>query len=240
MPDDLIDAPGSISRGLRRMIILLCCAGVVGGLGCATMIATSAGNSKAHAHYNKPVLTDTVFALGLPDKALSSKLGKEDAIAFLGRKKTYLLVEGGSILAGIAHELDGDKVILENGPRELFLKDKTVWGQLSLRYVPGEGGTLTEEERRKLELLGFGNDGSGTYRLLLAVQGVAHPPLKVGKDQLPGQFKESREIAFFNPPDSKPPPDLTKVITVPLAIAVDVAATPIYLLGFVVLVISLN
>lgn len=48
----------------------------------------------------------------------------------------------------------------------------------------------------------------------------------------------SREIAFYNPPDSSPPPDFGKLIIVPLAVVVDAALTPVYLLGFIVVVLG--
>lgn len=56
---------------VRTAVILLCCVGVVGGLGCATYLASSSPNPRANNYYNNPVLTDTIFALARPDAALT-------------------------------------------------------------------------------------------------------------------------------------------------------------------------
>ena len=239
MADKTIAVPVKFSPGLRVIVIWLCCAGVVGGLGCATMIATSSPNQRAHDFYNKPVLTDSVFALARPDAALAKKIGCEGAIAFLGKKRTFLLVEGGAQLSRVAGELDGDKLTVDSAPRQLFIKGKTVWGNVTLNYSPGQNTAPGESDRNKLQALGFKADNSGVYRLAVPVKGVVYPAAKLGKE-VPNDFRKSRDIAFYNPPDSSPPPDLGKLITVPLAVVVDVALTPVYLVGFVVLVLAYN
>lgn len=228
------------SPALRRLVILACCAGAVGGLGCATLVATSAPNPKAYAHYNKPVLTDTIFALGRPDSALAKKIGHEGTIAFLGKQHTYLLVEGGKQLNDVAQAaLDGNRLVLEGTDRRLFLKGDTLWGSVALRYAPEQDAPQRGVEVTALKSLGFKADNKGVYRMTIPVKGTVCPPAKL-KTEVPDELRKSRDIAFFNPPDSSPPPDLGKLITVPLAVAVDVALTPVYVVGFVVLVLTLN
>ena len=238
MPDKTSHPNKRSSRAWRAVALWICCAAAVGGLGCATMIVSEKSNPNAYAHYNKPVLTDSIFALGRPDAAFAKKIGYEDAIAFLGKQHTYLLVEGGEQLSALAHgELDGDKLIMEGTQRQLFLSKKTLWGQVAFRYAPGQGTPQAEADAAKLRALGFKADNQGGYRLSIPVKGVVGPAAKLKKD-LPDALTKNRDIAFYNPPDSKPPPDLGKLIEVPLAVVADVALTPVYVVGFVILILS--
>lgn len=226
-----------LSRAARILVLGLCCAGAVGGLGCATYLATSAPNHRAADYFGKPVLTDSIYAVAKPDAALARKIGNEGAIAFLGKQHTYLLVEGGTQLSDVARQLDGSRLTLEGMNQQLFCKDKALWGNVSLRYVPGQDEAQRAADQGKLETLGFKADKSGVYHLSVVVKGAMFSAAKLRKDLPPG-FAKEREIAFYNPPNSSPPPDLGKLITVPLAVVADVALTPVYLLGFVVLVLA--
>ena len=132
-----------LSPGLRAIVIGLCCVGAVGGLGCVTWAVSESIDSRDRsvraAFLNKPVLSDSIFALARPDEALAKKIKNTDAIAFLGKKHTYLLAEGGKELKNIADgKLDGNKLTLEAAPRQLFIKGKMIWGSVSLRYMPGK------------------------------------------------------------------------------------------------------
>lgn len=225
-----------LSRPWRRAIILLGCAGAIGGLGCATMLAAGKRNPRADAHFYRPVLTDTIFALGRADEKLARKIGNEHAVAFLGRRHTYLLLDGGEKLLRVAKELDGDRLELVAQPRSIFLSDKTLWGTITLAYQPVPGQASRAE---LLQDLGFMPVEEGSYRLSLPIQGVLYPPVKVGPE-LEGRFKQTRSIAFYNAPDSTPPPDLSKFVLVPLAVAVDVMLTPVYVGGLLLLVIAAN
>jgi len=203
------------------------------------MIATSSPNPRAGAYYGDPVLTDSIFALARPDEVLAKKIEAPGAVAFLGKKQTYLLVEGGAVLSQIASELDGEKITLEPTTQTLFIKDKTVWGSVLLSYAPGKDSVQAAQDVSKLLVHGFKADRRGIYHLSVTVKGTVWPAAKLGKG-VPAEFKTTRAIAFYHPRDSSPPPDLGKLITVPLAVVVDVALTPVYVLGFVVLVIGAN
>ncbi len=227
-----------LSAPVRAVVLFLFSAGLVGGLGCATAMVASSGNSNAYAYYHTPILTDTIFALARPDDALAKKIGNDDSIAFIGKKNTYLLIEGGNQLMNIAKELNGDRLTLDKST-QLFLKDKIAWGSLSLSYASKENISQDEADIAKLQTLGFKADRSGVYRLKVKVKGAVYPAVSVSNDQLQ-QFKQSRALSFYNPPDSSPPPDLGKLVELPIAIAIDVATAPIQLFGLLgaVLVIS--
>ena len=218
----------------RIVILSLCCAAAVGGLGCATMYAANRDNPRAEKHYNEPILTDTICALAIPDESLSEKVGS-DAIAFLGQKHTYLLVQGGDELVRIGRELDGEFLTIEGNQRRMFMKDTTIWGEINMTYQIPDELTADAATTNQLIELGFTPRRSGTYERTTAVKGAIQPPLDI-KD-VPA-FKKCRDISFFNPPDSSPPPDLDKYVLVPLGVATDIILTPVYLFGILVLAIT--
>lgn len=223
---------------LRRIVILLCCAGAVGGLGCATMLASDAAGRRNRAYFRKAILTDSIFALARPDAKLTEKLSTTNAIALLGKKHTYLLVEGGDTLIRVASQLDPDRLELDNGAARLFVKGKTVWGTARLRYAVSKDPVKAAEEEPTLLALGFPARNARTRYLSLPVKGMLCPPADLNTT-LPSEFTRDRKIAFARPPNSMRPPDLITIITVPLAVATDVILTPVYLLGFVVVIISM-
>lgn len=239
MNNSLCLAESKHSRLLRRFVLLACCAGAVGGLGCATAALLEKDNPNAYAHFNKPNLQDRILALGIPDAAMGQKIGNTNAIAFLGEKHTYLLLEGGAELNAIARQLDGIYLRLDDRGPMLYRKGKTIWGNAVLRYVPDAGGPPAAQALERLAAAGFTGDASGVYTRAVPVKGLILKPARL--DQIPpGSFKTPRAVAFFNPPDSQPPPDLGKLVFLPAAVAVDVVLSPLYLIGLVALSISLG
>jgi len=229
--------PGLLSSPfIRALLILSASAAVVGGLGCATMIATEAPNPFADSYYRKPVLKDSVYAMARPDAALAKKMGQDGIVAFLGRKHTYLLLEGGVTIEKVAHELGGSGLTLDPDTRQLYRKGNTIWGHVTLTYKPDVASSVPQV-LDKVTALGFVWQKSGDYKLNVDVKGVVASASKL-KKAIPDSFDKSRDIAFYNPPGSSPPPDVTKLVTVPLALVVDVALTPVYLIGFTVLVLT--
>lgn len=208
-------------------------------LGCATTVAMSSSGNRS-AYYSTPVQSDTIFALGKPDAAAAQQMGAPHAMAFLGKKNTYLLFSGGEELMQVANGLDGNLVSLGSQSGQLFLRDKKVWGTLTLTYGKGGSYVPTPAEIATLTRLGFTQLGkSGVYRKSIAVNGVVYPALTLPEDQAQ-RFKVNRQLDFYNPPDSSPPPDFSKLIKVPVAIAVDVVTLPLQLAiaGLTVIVIS--
>lgn len=232
------------SRVVRSALLVIAGVAAVGGLGCATMIATESPNPFADSHYHKPVLTDSVYAMAHPDAALSKKMGREGVVAFLGKKHTYLLVEGGDRIEKVAHEIGGARLTLEPGTHQLYRKGDAIWGAITLTYRPDEGpGSPTDPDKMKalgfvLQKPGAHNVKEGDYILRVDIKGVVASAAKL-KKAVPDAFDKSRDIAFYNPPDSAPPPDVLKLITVPLGLVVDVALTPVYVLGLLVVSLSM-
>lgn len=239
MPETIVTSPRQPSPILRKLIVLICCAGAIGGLGCATMLALDSGHSKKYAFHNTPILTDSIFAIGKPDAAMAAKIGNTNAIAFLGKQHTYLLLEGGTQLNDVARNMEGIPLTLGETRGQLFLKKKVLWGNVSLRHTPPKKTIPNELTINQLLANGFKADRNGAYTLSVPVKGVVFPPAKTDKTP-PEILMNPRTVAFYNPPDSSPPPDFEKLITVPLAVVLDLALTPVYLIGFIVVIISLG
>ena len=85
--------------------------------------------------------------------------------------------------------------------------------------------------------MGFKLGKDGMYRLAIPVKGAMYPAAKINEEAA-SQFKKTRDISFYRAPDSKPPPDVTKLIKVPLAFAVDVVVMPVLVLGLFVVGIT--
>lgn len=240
---------------MRLAILLLCCAGVIGGLGCVALIGGAAvggaGYYGIHSavkavknksdptarfgpdnlnYYTTPVWADSVFALALPDEALARKIDREGSIFLLGKKRTYLLTTGGGRLREVAGRLDGARIELETRPRELFLKDKArLWGSLTLRYVSEPNAPPGDADLRSLQSLGFQAGTSGVWQLSVPVQGMVYPAARLGAAQ-PAQFSRTVEIAFFNPPGNtaSPPPAYGRLTDRPLTISGDALLPSVY------------
>lgn len=197
-------------------------------LGCATTVALSSSGNRS-AYYYTPVLNDTIFALGKPDAAAAQQIGAPHSVVFLGKNNSYLLFEGGEELMQLANGLDGNLISLGNQSGKLFLKDKKVWGTLTLNYGKGNAYVYSPGEIDALSKLGFKPVGkSGLYGKSIAVKGMVYPAQALPEDKAQ-RFKVSHQLSFYNPPESSPPPDFGKLIKVPLAIVVDVVTLPLQL-----------
>src|SRR5262245_17197551 len=113
---------------VRIFSILLLSVGVIGGVGCFTVMLVA-------ADFNGPTTqkmhSDTIFAVAVFDEGLARRLNTKDGIAFLGERNTYLMVQGGAQLLRIAKEVDGNKLKLDPNQGHLYLDDKVAWGKLS-------------------------------------------------------------------------------------------------------------
>lgn len=230
------------SKAARYIFLLLCCAFAVGGAACATMLAVDNADNKSRKrvkeYHNEVILQDSIYAMAHPDAALAKKIGTSDAIAFLGEEHTYLITTGGEEIINTASKLDGDRLEIDTNNRRLFKKGKTIWGNVLLSY---KASTETKEILQLREL-GFTRDHkTGHYIRAITVAGVVCAPAR-SDTPLPDKLKRNRDITFYRPGDATPPPglaDLEAIVTIPLAVALDIALSPVYLAGFVLVVLSL-
>lgn len=175
-----------------------------------------------------PILTDSIFAMSKIDQSDAKVIGLDypNVVAFLGKKNTYMLFQGGYDLLKIGQELDGKYLIVRNMKRGLFIKDNQVWGQFLLIYYK-DGKDIDADEKVKLETLGFEKLWSGGYfpgyMKNVNVKGVALQPVKPSSEQ-EQQFKMSRDFDFYNPEMTTPSgfpkagTIATTIVTAPLAI----------------------
>ncbi len=212
---------------------------VAGSGGCFSITA----QSDAHAN-RKLLFTDTIFAVGRPDTALTQQLGVPVAVAFLGMKNTYMLLEGGEALIQIATELDGNRISLPNHPRELyvthrqelFIREKTVWGSLTVAY--GSNKTYRPDELATLNKLGFVL-GQSAYEKTIPVKGVIYPPITLSAEQAQ-KLKIRRPVVFYDAADSEPLHVSTNKAKSTLALTADIVTMPIQFMGFVVWAMTLK
>ena len=221
---------------LRWLTLVLAFAlSIAGSMGCATILATESGTN--YKYTPKLLLSDEIIAIGQPDATLASKLKQPEAIAFIGRKNTYMLFKGGKELQDISRlELDGKRMNIDSSrSRKLYLKDKMVWGELVLTYRLNKDDTTNDQAR--LEKAGFtliSSPRNKVYRKRLHIEGITYPALNLPESQL-DKLTTHRKISLYDPHNVEPSFDASKVVLVPLAIAVDVLLTPVYLFAGVVL-----
>jgi hypothetical protein len=223
-----------VRRARVPLALLLACQVALGPLGCITAEVTS----QSIPSTTVPVQTDTVLGVGQPNAAALQALGNPNALAFLGRNHTYLLVEGGDLLLQASKRLDGAKVGLAH-ERSLYLKGSIFWGSVTLTYPTD--AVVSDAERQTLGDLGFAKARTGAlvYRRVVPVKGHVLPKVPMTAAQLQS-FKVRRDIAFYNPPGSAVAPVLRQVVLTPLALATDLVILPVQLGGLAVILIAFS
>ena len=218
----------------RRITALAVAAALIGGMGCATIMDLDQPNSNIIHKEGDVLLTDSIIALGTPDAALAQSINNPHAVAFLGKAQTYLLVEGGEQILKFAHQLDGNKLTLTADSHSLYLRDKTVWGNLRFRYDPN-GQVLTEDQETVMRNLGFRKMGDA-YIATVEVKGAVYPALDLQSKGFQALTKP-RDLVFRSPPTEEKTPNIAKFALLPVAIGVDIVTAPLQLLGATVVLI---
>jgi hypothetical protein len=200
--------------------------------GCATgTLMYGAPNMKTTVKQGDVVLKDSIIALGKPDDGLAKQIGSADAVVFVGKAQSYLLHQGGDVLLDYAQHLDSNKLTLITDSNALYLRDKTIWGQLSIAYAMNGAPALSAEEKAALARLHFRPNSNGGYTSSVAVRGAVYPAMDL-KDKGFTQLQHARDLVFHEPPTTESTPNLGKAALLPVAVAVDVVTAPLQLLGF--------
>lgn len=220
----------------RHAVALGLAAAVVGGFGCATAVVGS-GTSKTKVIEGAVVLSDDIVAFGRPDAAMAKSMGKADAVAFLGRANTYLLVEGGDALLSMT-KLDPTRLTLTPDNHRLFIKDKTVWGMLEFSYA-SDVATASEEEKALFKTLRFFRSSPTTMTRKVSIKGAVYPAIALQGAAFT-EMQKARKLSFRAPSSTETQPDLGSIALLPAAIVVDVVTAPLQLLGAGVLFLSLG
>lgn len=213
---------------------------VAGSLGCATILATESSRSTHHTP-PKPLFDDEIFALGKVDEATTQKIGRGPLVAFLGNKQTYLLERGGDKLLQIARQLDGRKLRLAgNEETRITVWGTQIGGTVVLYY--DAGNTLEDKARGQLTQLGFtpqrkNGQESGHWRVAINVSGFMSAPARVSAEQQQ-LFTRRYPLTLFSPAETDRRLNPAAVVTVPLAVVVDIVLTPVYLGALLVVGLS--
>jgi hypothetical protein len=227
----------SIRTTRRQATLIGLGLGAVGSFGCATTMLASSSLSTTQVIEGAVALSDDIVAFGQPDAAMAKSMGRSDVVAFLGTTNTYLLVEGGPALLAMTR-LDPARLALKVDSKRLFIKDKTIWGQLEFEYA-SEEARETADERAAFKALGFERSSPQGVTRRVEIKGAVYPPLKVqGTGFKPMQT--ARKLAFRAPPTTETKPDVGKLVLLPVTILVDVVTAPLQLLGGAVMLLTLS
>ena len=212
----------------RLVVALVMCCGLIGGFGCATMLTLSQPSENSTTKAGGPALRDTIMALGIPDAKMAEHMHDAQAVAFLGKQKTYLLVSGGDLILGMSRSLDPDKLSVKADNPELKMRDNEVWGEITFTYDWDGQGPNAAVLQQTLERLGFMRYTKDQYIAYIQVKGAVYPALDL---QYPGfqALKHPRDLVFYAPDVTETTPNLQKFALLPVAIAVDVVTSPIQL-----------
>jgi len=216
-------------------LVALLAVGISSYIGCATMAMTEVAYNDRGTTSKTHVLTDEIIAIGKADSSLAKELDRNDCIAFIGKKNTYMLYSGGEELWRIAQlKLAADRIDTDaSESEELFLDGNRVWGKLTMRYDGGEA--ISPEERSVLLKAGFIADNSPAafkYHKTINIDGVVYPAIKFPPGQMP-KLKKHRVIKFYANKYSGPSV-IGKIVKTPLivvGVAMDVLLLPVYIIA---------
>ncbi len=223
----------NLSRELSLFMVFILF--IAGSMGCATTMALDAAKTRGKVS-TQLAFSDDIVAIGQPDAALAKKLGQKQAIAVLGVKHTYLLFKGGTELQSLTQSGLNAKylTIYASHLPQLYVKDKRLWGRLRINYIsphPVSDAQLTLLKKSGFSLSTQKPKASTSnpqhYMRYIQIKGVLHPPLA-----LPPQYTAlsiRRSINFYTSQQIPEHLNLGAVALVPLAMAVDVLLSPVYL-----------
>ncbi|MEQ1621255.1 MAG: hypothetical protein ABL919_07590 [Methylococcales bacterium] len=218
------------------ILIVLFVTLIAGSFGCATLTATTA--AKNNEFYTNPVISDEIIAIGKPDAALSKAIGHDHVVAFLGKKNTYMLYKGGEELEHISTlHLYGKRLVIDTTThKNLYVKDKQVWGYIVLTYA--KGLEITPEEQEELIKSGFSQPEYRTYQKKIEIAGIITPAIQLTDQQI-ATLATTRPFNLYNPRDVKAPSNIGATMMIPFAVAADIVLSPFYLGVGLILLIAL-
>lgn len=218
--------------------------------GCFTMTALdNITDDNAWKPIEFPEISDTIIALGQPDKAFLNEFGHPGTIVLLGIKRSYFLLKGGEMIMQISKELNGNNIDIDQHEMRMnndhsivgyqskptmFFKDNKIWGSFTISYHHNEGIQFSKEEVATLNKLEFvkSTTDKDTYTKKVSFEGVVGPKITVPGAQMQ-PMKRTRSISFFAPRRSTIIPTIGKYSIIPLAVvadAVTIVGLPILML----------
>ena len=196
----------SDQKPVRRLFVLMALLAIVG---CSTPTDLNPPSIKQ----GDVVVDDTVLALGIPNEELANQMGNTKTVVFLGKNKTYLLVDGGQRLASLRQQLDNKRLTLMTSQKEVYVRDQVIWGDMEFRYVAPASGVFSEAERQTLTQLEFTLQNATTYLAKVRIQGALYPALPMSANTL--DLRQARRVVFYAPPEDMSTPDLSSLVKLP-------------------------
>jgi hypothetical protein len=253
----------SILRGdnaMKKTIHLLVIWGLfilmaTGMTGCFTMTALdNISDEKGGKPLEFPEISDTIIALGQPDKAFLNNLGHPNTIVLLGIKRSYFLLNGGETIMQISKELNGNNIDIDQHEMRMnedhsivgyqkthtmFFKDNKIWGSFTVSYHHDEGVQFSKEELSTLNKLEFikSTTDKDTYTKKVNFEGVVGSKITIPDTQAQ-TMKKNRSISFYAPSSSTIVPTIGKYIVIPLAVVADAVTTPIAIVGLPIIMLT--
>lgn len=223
------------SHRRRALVLGAASAALVGGTGCFTLFA---GNfaSKTERVEGHIVLTDTIQALGRPNKELMETTRLPDAIVFLGVKHTYYVVRGGEQLFKFAShpDLKGVRFGVASSDKSIYMSNEKVWGTINISYGY-DGAPLSQSEISALESFRFSRTDQNTnFHKEVEVMGKVYPAIDLDKSNLKPLVR-TYDLSFYDPPSTVKKPDWEVIAWLPVALYLDYVTAPAQLMGLIML-----
>ena len=201
-----------------------------------------------------PEISDTIIAIGQPDKAFLEQLGHPNTIVLLGLKRSYYLLNGGEMIMQISKELNGNNIDIDQHEmrmnsdysivgyqttHSMFFKDDKIWGFFTASYRHDEGVPFSKEELSSIRKLGFVKSitEKDIYTKKINFEGVVGPKITIPDNQV-HTMKKARSISFYAPSSSASIPIIAKYIFLPVTVAVDVVTAPVLIIGVPIILLT--
>ncbi|TDR32302.1 hypothetical protein [Hydromonas duriensis] len=237
-------------------IILNGCASYINA-GCRINILGGTGSSSCDGFTDTSFKTvqgellfsDKLLALSIPSEAqlavwqtqgLQSQHFKEKPMLLLGQSHSYLLDKGGDALFRLAQgfkknaNLDPKSLRIMSNESRVIAKDNMLHGEMVFEYK-----IKNQEEARTIIDLGFTPAQNNRYVINIEVLALLIPAVDTSAYVADG-FAQQRSLNVYAPDSQKTyeTPRWGNIALAPFALAVDIALSPIFLLGAAGIVLS--
>jgi hypothetical protein len=190
----------------------------------------------------KLLFSDQLLAIAVPSEAqlsvwqkqgLQSQEFKEKPMLLLGQSHSYLLDSGGDALFRLAKgfktnaNLDPKSLRIMTKESRMIAKENILRGKMVFEYR-----VKNQEEVQKILALGFAPADNNRYLINIEVLALMIPAVDTNAYAADG-FAQQRTLNVYAPDSMKSyeKPRWGNIALVPFALAVDIALSPIYLIG---------
>ncbi|MDT8991188.1 hypothetical protein RQP54_09960 [Curvibacter sp. APW13] len=186
----------------RRLMLLGAGAAVVGGWACASRrYVEQPSNEEYRAKRGDVTLSESILGFAYLNNDLQRILQWEDAVALLGKQKTFIISTGKSAFEELKH-MSRFGLGLKKDTKLLKFKDDAFWGRLAFTYAGSD--TLSKSEAATLTEKGFQVSGIESSRWLF-VHGRAFRPMVTQSNFVVSEARP-KALDFREPGNDESPP----------------------------------